>query len=654
MATGAATDPLRARLAEVEDLQAALRVLQFDQQTTMPPGGGPARAEALTTLAGVLHERRTDPALAELLGAADPADPLVRVARRDAEKARRVPAGLVAALTRAAAEGEQAWELARQAGDFAAFRPYLERNVELAREYAACFADEVDEPYDALLDDYEPGMRTGEVRAAFSALRDELPGLVGEAAGAAPPRLDGPFPIEGQRRAVRAVLERVGFDPRTWVLAESAHPFSSTAGRDDNRITTRYDPSSLESLTGALHEFGHGLYEAQIDPALARTPLGHGCSMAVHESQSRLWELFVAGRAPFWRGAWPLLADALGEAVEGLGPEDLVAAWGAVRPSLIRVESDPVSYPLHIVLRFDLELALVSGDLAVADLPAAWNDGMRDLLGVDVPDDRRGVLQDVHWSSCAFGYFPTYALGTVLAAQLWAAADADLGGLDAAVEAGDLAPLRDWLRERVHRHGRTHEPRDLVRLALGGDLDAGPYLAFARERVALTASTVRRDSVRGVRTAVLTISTTVSRREAEDASGPALARLAEEAGADVQAMEVVPDDLPLIEDRLHHYVDEDMRLILTTGGTGLTPDDVTPEATRRVIQREAPGIAEALRAASAQHTPMAMLSRGVAGIRDRTLIVNLPGNPRAVEQAFGVLAPVLRHAADTLEGRSHR
>lgn len=473
---------LRGRLAEIEDLDAALALLQFDQQTSMPPAGAAARADAIASISQLIHERQTAPELLELLGAADDDDPVARVARRDAAKALRVPVELVGALAHASAAGQDAWQKAREANDFAAFRPFLERNIELLREYAVCFSDDVDEPYDALLDNYEPGMRAAEVRAVFAPLREQLPALIAEAASHAAPPMPGPFPVEGQRRAVRGLLERLGFDARSWLLAESAHPFSSTVGHGDNRITTRYDERTLDSVLGAVHEFGHGLYEAQIAPELARTPLAHGCSMAVHESQSRFWEVFVCGQPSFWRGAWDLLADPLDGALDGVGPETLVATIRAVRPTLIRVESDPVSYPLHIVLRFDLELALLSGQLAVADLPGAWRDGMRELLGIDVPDDRRGALQDIHWSACSFGYFPTYALGTMLAAQLWDAAQASLPGLDAAIEAGELEPLRAWLGERIHRYGRTHEPREQIRIALGTDLDPGPYLAFARAR----------------------------------------------------------------------------------------------------------------------------------------------------------------------------
>ncbi len=492
MATGVAE--LRARLAVVEDLGAALRLASYDQLTVMPRGGAAARAELLGTLSGLHHDHQTAPELEALLEAAAAEDDLdaidsdlVRVARRDAEKARRVPGELVVEMARAGAEGEQAWEGARAADDFAAFLPHLERNLELRRRYADCFADVVDEPYDAHLDDYEPGMRTSEVRAAFAPLREELPGLVAAAAegaaGQAPP-LTGPLAVDGQRRACHAILERVGFDPASWVLGESAHPFSSTIGPGDNRLTTRYAVGTLDSVLSALHEFGHGLYEAQIDPALARTPLGQGASMAVHESQSRLWEVFVGMSVPFWRGAWPLLAEPLGGALDGLDPERLVASLSAVRRSAIRVEADPISYPLHVLLRFDLELALLDGDLAAADLPAAWRDGMRALLGIEVTDDRLGVLQDVHWAAGAFGYFPTYALGTVLAAQVWQAARRDLPDMDSRLEAGDLAPLREWLRERVHRHGRRLEPRDVIREAVGGDTDPGPYLDHARARAA--------------------------------------------------------------------------------------------------------------------------------------------------------------------------
>ena len=479
-------DELRARLAPLADLRGLLELLQFDQETVMPPAGAAARAEQVATVSGLVHDGMADPRIAELLDELGDAElsgddaALVRVVARDAEKARRVPAQLVRELAIAGSTGQEVWARARQDDDFAAFRPALERNVELRREYAACF--DVAEPYDALLDDYEPGMTTADVRAVFDPLREELPALVAAAAERSPGALRGSFPVESQRRAVDLILRRVGFDERSWRLAVSTHPFSASPGVGDNRITTRFAEDSLESLLSALHEFGHGLYEAQVDRALARSPLGRGASMAVHESQSRLWEIFVGMSVPFWRGLWPEFTEAYGGAPNDLDPESFVAALASVQPSLIRVDSDPVSYPLHIVLRFELELDLVAGRLAVADLPAAWRAGMKELLGIEPPNDRLGVLQDIHWSFGAFGYFPTYALGTLLAAQIWEVARGELTDLDAQLEAGELGPLRDWLRERIHRHGKRLEVRDLIRSATGRELDAGPYLAYARGR----------------------------------------------------------------------------------------------------------------------------------------------------------------------------
>jgi len=489
VATTAATEPLeelRARLAPLSDLRGLLELLQYDQETVMPPAGAAARAEHMATLSGLLHDGWADPRIGELLEEVGGTDlegddaALVRVVAKETDKARRVPAELVRELAIASSRGQEAWAKAREHDDFAAFQPYLQHNVELKREYAACF--DAAEPYDALLDDYEPGMLTDEVRAVFGPLREELPALVAAAAERSPGMLTGHFPIDGQRRAVDLVLKRVGFTDEAWRLDTSTHPFSASPGQGDSRITTRFAEDSLESLLSSLHEFGHGLYEAQVDPALARSPLGRGVSMSVHESQSRLWEIFVGMSVPFWRGVWPQLSEAMGGPPNGLDPEGFVATLASVQPSLIRVDADPVSYPLHIVLRFELELALMAGDLAVDDLPGAWRDGMRDLLGIDVPDDRLGVLQDIHWSFGAFGYFPTYALGTLLAAQIWDVAVGELPDLDAQLEAGDLAPLRDWLRERIHRHGRRLEVRDLIRQATGRELDAGPYLAYARAR----------------------------------------------------------------------------------------------------------------------------------------------------------------------------
>ena len=290
------------------------------------------------------------------------------------------------------------------------------------------------------------------------------------------PRPEQPdIPVDVQRRVVERVLARVGVDEQSWRVDVSAHPFTSWIGRGDTRLTTRYDDGGLESVLAALHEFGHGLYDRQVAPELDRTGLGEGTSMSVHESQSKLWEDHVGRHRAFA----VVIAGELAEAGFGIDPAVLHAAVTDVRAGLIRVNADPVSYPLHIVLRFELERALISGTLAVADVPDAWNEGMRRLLGVEVPDVASGALQDVHWAGGAFGYFPTYAIGSLIAAQLWEALERDLGPRDEALARGEVAAIREWLGERVHRHGRRLDTEPLVEAAVGAKLDAEPFLRHA-------------------------------------------------------------------------------------------------------------------------------------------------------------------------------
>jgi len=475
-------DELLERLAEIADLERMAMLLAWDQEVVMPPAGAEARGELRATVGRLSHERFIDERVGELLESAAPRDELeadvVRVARRDFDKARRVPGELVAEMARAGVAARGIWLQAREADDFAPFAPALQRNIELRRRYSACFP-EAEHPYDPLVDDYEPGMRTAELREAFERLRDGLVPLV-----AAAPEVDdallrtGPFPEAGQRALLTTVLRAIGVDDEQWRLDEAAHPFEATIGTSDVRLTTRYDEADLDSLYSSLHEFGHGLYEHQIDPALARTPLGAGASSAWHESQSRLWENMVGRSAGFWRWCFPHAQAALPECFGGATWQEVQRAANAVRPSLIRVSADEVTYGLHIVLRFELELALIEGDLAVADLPAAWNERTHAYLGLDVPDDAHGVLQDVHWAEGVFGYFPTYALGNVIAGQVWACVTADLPDLDERFAAGDFAPLREWLAEHVHRHGRKFSPQETLRRATGSTIDAKPYLAY--------------------------------------------------------------------------------------------------------------------------------------------------------------------------------
>jgi carboxypeptidase Taq len=300
----------------------------------------------------------------------------------------------------------------------------------------------------------------------FAVLAEALPPLVAEGASRAPAPLEVP-PEAAQRAAVAEVLGRLGVDERGWRIDDSAHPFSVGIGTRDSRVTTRYSRQDLLSVMAALHEYGHALYERQIAPELTRTNLGGGTSMSVHESQSKLWEDHVGRHRAFA----PVIAGALGGVDAGALHAELVA----VRPSLIRVSADPVTYPLHIVLRFELELALIEGTLGVADLPAAWHDGMRRLLGVEVPDDASGVLQDTHWAAGAFGYFPSYALGCLIAAQLWEAMDPD----EEALAAADLTPVREWLREHVHVHGRRLDTEPLVERATGRGVAADAFIRHA-------------------------------------------------------------------------------------------------------------------------------------------------------------------------------
>jgi carboxypeptidase Taq len=477
---------LRDRLSELSDLGSLARLLAWDQRTMMPPEGAPARAQQVATLERIAHDLGTDEQLGAWLGAVEgdgakldeiDAD-LVRLARRDYDRSRRVPTELATELARAGAEGQDAWQAARAADDFAAFVPALRRNVELARELAR-HLDPDGPPYDALLGLYDYGLTSERVGAIFARLAEELPAVV-DAALQRPAVEPLDVPVAAQQTAVEQVLARVGVSPDGWRVDVSAHPFTAWAGPRDTRVTTRYEDGQLESVLAALHEFGHGLYERQIDPALARTNLGSGTSMAVHESQSKLWENHV-GRHPAFAAVIAAELTAAGFVIE---PRPLHAALVQVRRSLIRTSADEVTYPLHIVLRFELESALIDGRLDVADLPAAWNDGMRRLIGIEPPDDAHGVLQDVHWSAGAFGYFPSYALGCLIAAQLWEQLEADLGPQDAALGRGDVEAVRAWLAEHVHRHGRRLDTEPLLERATGRGLDPEPFLRHVRARVA--------------------------------------------------------------------------------------------------------------------------------------------------------------------------
>jgi carboxypeptidase Taq len=489
-------EELKRRLAEVVDLTRLAKLAGWDQQVMMPRGGAPARAEQMATLRAIIHERFIDDRIGVLLEELRPYEEglpadsddaaLIRVVRHDYDKARRVPTELAAELARASSRGHQIWVEARAESNFQKFLPVLRHNLELKHRYIECF-EPADEPYDVLLDDYEQGAKTADVRAVFARLKDAqvpLIAVVRERAGTVNGgAASGPFPIDRQRTFVRSVLDRFGFDEAAWRLDLTVHPFATNTAIDDIRITTRYSEDSLSGLFGAMHEFGHGLYEHGSDPSLERSPLAGGVSLGLHESQSRLWENLVGRSAGFWKRFYPELQRTFSEALAGVEPDEFWRAVNCVAPSLIRVEADEVTYNLHVILRFELEQELLSGSLALEDLPEVWNTRMREYLGVEVPDDARGVLQDVHWSGGIIGYFPTYTLGNVMSVQIWEAAKRELGDLDGQIEAGEFGALREWLTNRLHRYGRKFAPNETLERVAGSPIDPEPYLGYLKQKV---------------------------------------------------------------------------------------------------------------------------------------------------------------------------
>ena len=486
-------DELKDALAPIEDLKHAAEVLSWDQETFMPDGGGEARARQIATLRTTAHERFVTDEMGALLDrAADALDgadaeeaALIRVTRRDYTRARKIPASLVSALSEASSRAQVAWQKARAADDFDAFAPHLRRLVELNVEKAEALGYE-DEPYDALLDEYEPGMTTADVASVFDPLRADLVPIVDALADQPLPPDDfmrHGFDPDVQQAFGEQIITDFGYDFERGRQDRSAHPFTTSFSIDDVRLTTRFDEHFLPSgLFSTLHEAGHGLYEQGIDPALERTPLAEGTSLGMHESQSRLWENLVGRSRPFWSHYYPALRDAFPAAFDGVSLDAFYRAINKVEPSLIRVEADEVTYNLHIMLRFELERGLVQGTVSVDDLPALWRAKMDEYLGVQPDTDADGVLQDVHWSMGAIGYFPTYALGNLMSVQLFNRVHSALPGLDAQIADGDFGALLDWLREHIHRYGRMHQAPDLLERVTGDALQAAPWLRYIRDK----------------------------------------------------------------------------------------------------------------------------------------------------------------------------
>jgi carboxypeptidase Taq len=491
----AALAELKERVAEIHDLDRTSSLLGWDQQVKMPPGGAGVRAEQLATLDRLAHQALTSDEMGRLLDQLAPLEDsldydsdeasLIRLVRRDWEKARRVPVDLRGEMSRAASLAMPVWVKARQESDFSQFLPALRENFELRRRYVACF-DEYDEPYDVLLDDFEPGMKTAEVRAVFERLKAEQVPLVAAVREQGERPLRGAtFPIEGQKEFELKVIERFGFDPSEWRLDPAVHPFASSIATTDIRLTTRYFEDNLDGLFGTMHETGHGLYEHGVARELVRTPLAHGASLGFHESQSRMWENMVGRSLPFWRHFFPRLQATFPGALGSASLEDWYRSVNWVEPSLIRVEADEATYNLHIILRFELEQELLADSVDLQELPAIWNQRMRDYLGVEPTDDARGVLQDMHWAVGAIGYFSTYALGNVISGQLWERVTAEIPDLQDQFEAGEFGALAGWLGQTLWRHGRKYTPRELIERITGGGLDPEPYLGYLRGKYPL-------------------------------------------------------------------------------------------------------------------------------------------------------------------------
>jgi carboxypeptidase Taq len=485
---------LKERLAEISDIQRSAGVLFWDQRVTMPPLGNPARAEAVATLGRIAHERFVDDEIGSLLERLHPLEEsteydsddasLVRVTRRDWEKARRVPAELRAEMLRAGAQGHQIWVEARAKSDFASFLPALEQNLQLKRRYVDCFEWE-DSPYTPLLDDYEPFMTTTEVAEVFDTIQPVLSELVREAPPIDASFLELPYPRDRQREFADRVLTTLGFDDGAWRLDTTVHPFCTSFSSRDIRLTTRYHDTGIESLWSTMHEAGHGLYAHGISRSLERSPLAGAPSLGLNESQSRTWENLVGRSRPFWSHWYEHLQATFPAELGDVDLESFLAAINRAEPGLIRVEADETTYSLHIILRFDLERQLIEGSLDPKELPEAWNERMRELFGLQVPDDARGVLQDVHWSSGSIGYFPTYALGNVISLQIWAVVRDAIPDLDAQMEAGELQGLSAWLRDNLYSLGRKLTPKETIERITGSpSIDPQPYLAYLREKLA--------------------------------------------------------------------------------------------------------------------------------------------------------------------------
>jgi len=480
------------RVREVHHLGAGMGVLGWDQEVNLPPGGVMARAQQRAALATVIHERTVAAELGELIEALSVADldayakADLREMKRQRDRAVKIPTKLVASKAEAESLAQQAWVTARRDDSWPTFEPHLARLLELKREEAEAVGYD-EEAYDALLDEFEPGARVRELSDLFADLRGELQTLLEELKDSAAAERSGLLKqscdVAAQAALSRRVLEDIGFDFERGRLDVSTHPFTQGLAPGDVRLTTRFaDDNLVVGLYASLHEGGHALYEQGLPAEHAATAVGQAISLGIHESQSRLWENLVGRSRPFMSYLRPLLAEYFPDQFDGVTGDELYRAANVIAPGAIRIEADEVTYNLHIVLRMELERALVRGEIAVAEVPGLWREGMEDYLGVTVNTDSEGALQDIHWAFGVFGYFPTYTLGNLYSAQIFDAARSALPDLQEQIGRGEFGPLRTWLGAEIHARGSLLVPEDLCREVTGRPLETEAYLAYLRAK----------------------------------------------------------------------------------------------------------------------------------------------------------------------------
>jgi carboxypeptidase Taq len=489
-------DALERRLRDITNLQHATAVLSWDQQTYMPPAGARSRGEQLATLSRIAHEMQTSSELGELIAATEDevkdlpperdAAGQVRVARRDYDQAVKIPPELVAEITRHSAVAYACWVEAKEKSDYRAFAPYLEKTIEYSRRVADLLGYD-EQQYDALLDLYEPGMKTSQVQTIFEDLKVDLVPLVRTISDRVE-RVDDSvlhrqYDVTKQEEFGEKIASAYGFDFNRGRQDLTVHPFETSFGRNDVRITTRYDSDFLNTgLFSTLHETGHGLYEQGIGESIDGTPLGHGGSLGLHESQSRMWENVIGRSRGLWSHFYPQLQQTFPDALKRVDAETFYRAVNKVEPSLIRIEADEVTYNLHIMVRFEMELAMLSGELSVEDAPEAWNRKYENYLGLRPTSDRVGILQDVHWSHGILGYFTTYSLGNILSIQLYDTAVKQHPEIPGQVEQGEFGTLHGWLAENLYRHGRKFEPNEMVQRITGEPIQSRSYMTYLKDK----------------------------------------------------------------------------------------------------------------------------------------------------------------------------